>query len=346
MSCTTTLRAGIEGGGRFTTATFHSTDPDHFNSLMPGGGARLISSPRDSFQASLTRVSLGAVHLQRGATNIPALVRLAPSQVHAGFAFITPTSAPSIRETMLVTHRDISVFGTEQPVSTRWLGANEWFTIAVPIVNFVAAGRALLGKDVTPGRLFSVVQPRAADLHRLRGLHEAITRLAVTEPEALAGGDGVHGLEQQLVEALFAATSDSSPLVMDGCSGHAAILAQFQDFLEAHSDRALYMNEICAELGVAGRTLRFVCAKYLNVSPQQYLQSRRMHLARHMLIEADARLTTVTQVATQFGFWELGRFAVNYRLMFGESPAATLRAPPERHCGISSVFPYPLAKSA
>ena len=148
------------------------------------------------------------------------------------------------------------------------------------------------------------------------------------------------------MEALFAATSASSPLAMDGCASHASVLKQFEELLESRSDSALYMNDVCAELGVAGRTLRFVCAKYLGVSPQQYLHSRRMHLARRMLHEADQRTTKVTNVATQFGFWELGRFAVNYRLMFGESPAETLRARPERFCRIESVFPRPQAKSA
>jgi hypothetical protein len=37
-----------------------------------------------------------------------------------------------------------------------------------------------------------------------------------------------------------------------------------------------------------------------------------MHLARRTLREAAAD-ATVTDIATEFGFWELGRFAVEYK---------------------------------
>ena len=65
------------------------------------------------------------------------------------------------------------------------------------------------------------------------------------------------------------------------------------------------------------------------MGPMRFLLRWRMHLARRVLREADPAATTVTAIAMQFGFWELGRFAAEYRTLFAEPPSATLRRPPE-----------------
>ena len=64
------------------------------------------------------------------------------------------------------------------------------------------------------------------------------------------------------------------------------------------------------------------------MSPHRYLWLRRMNLACRALTLADATTKTVTEIANNHGFGELGRFAVAYRKLFGESPSMTLRREP------------------
>ncbi len=50
-----------------------------------------------------------------------------------------------------------------------------------------------------------------------------------------------------------------------------------------------------------------------------------MRAAHEALLSADPKVTTVTDIATAHGFFELGQFAARYRKAFGEVPSQTLR---------------------
>jgi AraC-like DNA-binding protein len=80
-------------------------------------------------------------------------------------------------------------------------------------------------------------------------------------------------------------------------------------------------------LGVSERTLRACCAEFLGMSPGRYIRLRRLNLVRAALRCADPATTSVGELARRYGFSELGRFAIRYRTIFGETPSATLRRP-------------------
>ncbi|OMI10938.1 hypothetical protein BSN85_14115 [Bradyrhizobium brasilense] len=88
---------------------------------------------------------------------------------------------------------------------------------------------------------------------------------------------------------------------------------------------------------VSERTLRNAFNEIHGVPPCRRLRMLRLLHARKVLLVADRELTTVTHVATAWGFSELGRFSVEYRKAFGESPSQTLYGRVRTCCIGSSV---------
>jgi hypothetical protein len=78
----------------------------------------------------------------------------------------------------------------------------------------------------------------------------------------------------------------------------------------------------CLSIGEV-RENRLAQRHHLGISPKRYLMLRRMHFARRALRDGSPGTTTVTEIAAQYGFWQFGRFAGEYKSLFGEAPSAT-----------------------
>jgi AraC family ethanolamine operon transcriptional activator len=82
--------------------------------------------------------------------------------------------------------------------------------------------------------------------------------------------------------------------------------------------------DICTAVDVSERSLQYAFRAYVSMSPLVYLRYCRLSRARATLRASDPQLTTVTSVAMRFGFLHLGRFALDYKQLFDESPSVTL----------------------
>jgi AraC family ethanolamine operon transcriptional activator len=100
-------------------------------------------------------------------------------------------------------------------------------------------------------------------------------------------------------------------------------MKNLNEHLNNNLGKLLYSDEISLELGVSARTLNNVTRAVMGLSFHQYLRLRRLWSVRWALLSGDPRMM-VKSVALDHGFWHLGRFSVEYRRMFGESPSDTL----------------------
>jgi AraC-like DNA-binding protein len=159
-------------------------------------------------------------------------------------------------------------------------------------------------------------------------LHEAAGHLAKIAPDILAKPEVARAIEEALLEAMILCLTEGRVDEVRNVHRHRArVMRRLEEVLTSTPDRPLYMPQLCATVGASYTSLHDCCQEYLGMSPKRYLWLRRMHLVRRALRSAGVAKTTVTEIATDYGFWELGRFAGAYRSLFGEPPSAALRRP-------------------
>lgn len=97
------------------------------------------------------------------------------------------------------------------------------------------------------------------------------------------------------------------------------------DLIEESQAELPTVEQLATAVDVSERTLRTMFIEYFGMSPGKYLNLRGLHRTRFALRNGAGDETTVARVAAKFGFWDFGRFAGQYRLLFGEFPSETLR---------------------
>jgi AraC-like DNA-binding protein len=307
-------------------------DPDEYHAnIRRTQVVEGVVTARGEYRSELTRTDLRRLWVQRGDETLARVLNFAPSGKRVPILFATDQRQAAMHFSGLELPPDeIVVIGFGTASHHRTSTACRWGAISLTLEDLVAAGQAILGCELTTPSCTHRIRPPPALFARLSSLHEAAGHLAKSAPDILAHPEVARALEQGLEHAMVSVISGGEGgVTRRAYHRHAGIMRRLEEVLDANPDRTLYVAELCAATGAADRTLRTCCQEYLGMSPMRYLWLRRMHLARRALRMADPASTTVTEIATNYGFWELGRFSVAYRSLFGESPSAALRRPPD-----------------
>lgn len=306
-------------------------DPDEYAAAIRATRAELTVLERGRFAAKLTRIDLHRLWMQRFSENLPRVAHSANIPGRAIISFRTQLgpdlswSGAEMLPTTMTRHNE------GQDAYQRSSGPVHWAAMSLSTGDLAALGADVVGCDLTPPEDGLILHPPPFAMTKLLRLHAEAGRLAQTAPEIIVSHEAARGLEQALVLALLSCLRGGEAQRNTVAQRrHTAIMRRFRTAVEAQAEQPLYLTELCAAVGVSAGTLRNCCQEQLGMSPKKFLLLRRLHLANRALREADRTATTVTDIATRFGFWELGRFAVRYGLLFGEPPSATLRNSPDR----------------
>jgi AraC-like DNA-binding protein len=304
------------------------TDPDEYATAMRQGTVGLTITQRGTFAAKLCRIDLHRLWAQRFSATLGWTAHIDYWGGWTTFAFQTRPGPNMMRNGRDCASTSVAQLNTAQSYYLHSSGPPSYGTISLPIEEMASASAAAGDRDRTPPTDNLILNPSPPALAKLRRLHEIVGTLAEDTPSVVAHPETARSLEQALLEAIMDCLSTGVPQEDQASRRqHAVIMRRFHESIEQRLDQALYVPELCREIGASARTLLACCHEHLRMGPKHYLLLRRMHLVRRALRESGRPDTTVTEIATRYGFWQFGRFAVEYKALFGEAPSATLARP-------------------
>jgi AraC-like DNA-binding protein len=112
---------------------------------------------------------------------------------------------------------------------------------------------------------------------------------------------------------------------IESFAGRSRIVRRVEDFCRHHAGETVSIAQLSSVAGVSERSLRNAFQQVYTTSPKRYLKLWQLHRVRRALRSVPGGEGTVTDVATLHGFYELGRFAGEYKALFGEAPSETLQ---------------------
>jgi AraC-like DNA-binding protein len=101
-------------------------------------------------------------------------------------------------------------------------------------------------------------------------------------------------------------------------------LTRAQKFIHDNARDSITLEDIESVAGVSRFKLFDGFKRYFGHAPMAYLKNYRLESVRRSILD-DRSVRNISSIAMNWGFSHLGRFSVDYKELFGESPSDTLK---------------------
>jgi AraC family transcriptional regulator, ethanolamine operon transcriptional activator len=166
--------------------------------------------------------------------------------------------------------------------------------------------------------VYGGIERRIHELRRMLRSAGADTRLA-----AVAGAQAA-AFATELISITWS-SEETGRDARDSHRNRARLARRAEDWMRAHLGEPIQIPGLCRALGVSRRELEYAFRLIHDESPRDYLHALRLNAVRRELIRKD-RTESVSRIALSNGISHFGRFAADYRRMFGGNPGETRRS--------------------
>lgn len=194
--------------------------------------------------------------------------------------------------------------------------------------TFICDIHLLTGQEVPNDWLISKVSLTDSYVlnHYAMGLN-SIINLVQMKPEVLKTENALRMLKDTILRLIFNVLKVTTPSneIRVNQSKRCRGVRQVMDYLHSYGKNIPTIPELCKIAELSERNLQYGFKEYLGVTPIRYLRLLRLNGVRRDLLINHDKKNKIVDVALDWGFIELGRFASEYRQLFQELPSATLK---------------------
>lgn len=307
---------------------FRSTDVDEVRDkvaqvycshrLDPLGGHRALAAWQNS--VPLERIAVGAM-------SYGADVEIDPGQLEDFYLLMLPIAGRATihagDQEFVATRKVASLLNPTDPVRMVWDADCAKAMVRIERDALEQQLAILLDRPLRAPLRFDASMPMTGNVavwwHYVSALMNELSRAApgratVRQLEALLLTSLLETQPHNYSEALQAGDWQIAPR-------HVRLVERY---IEEYAGEPIDMARLVAISGVSSRTLFEGFQRFRDTSPMAYLRLTRLRRVREELLGAELPLT-VAEAAGRWGIFELGRFAGQYRALFGETPSETLR---------------------
>lgn len=268
-------------------------------------------------------------HISLGTIGYGADVEIDPGKLDDFYLLMLPYAGEAMIDAGGRTARASSTVGTiltpHDRILMRWSGDCAKYMIRIERSVLEQQAAMMLGRPLRASLNFQLAIPRegaGANWWRMAKLLISL----VEHRDTAAGTLAIQQIESALIAGLLEghANTYSDMLRTRDCTVAPRHVKLAEQYIEEHAAECIDINDLIRVSGVSGRALYEGFRRFRDVSPMAHLRQVRMYRARGDLLDPDNTLT-VSRIACEWGFSELGRFAGRYRELYGETPSQTLR---------------------
>ncbi len=221
-----------------------------------------------------------------------------------------------------------SVLNPHRHTAMRWREGCSQLLLQINAGQLNRVAEGLVGRSLSrPVTFQTAVDQRQTDVdcwvRKLR------TCFSLAEKEAIYAKGSQHTqalVEEQLIEGfLLCQPSDISVLLADGVTQAENVhVRRAMQYIHSNFDKAITVGEIAEHQQISVRSLQLGFKAELGLTPMQYLRETRLRQA-YALLRTRSSTGMIGDICEQVGFGHFGRFSVEYKRRYGESPHETLQ---------------------